>query len=87
MKTVNLITMVTKDLPVGFYNWISKNEPSRAQIEGMLNDIKKELGESWDIKYEEFEQPHGKVKRYTYLLNDQLCTILVERRSLIEFQK
>lgn len=69
------------------YNWVSKNEPSKKQIEVMLQEIGIELSDNWAVKYDGFEQLHGKAKIYTFLLDDEKCMIAVERRDIVEFPK
>lgn len=88
MRTAFLITAATKKIPpIGYYNWISKNEPSRKQLEQMLREISKELNETWVIKYTDFDQDPGHSKIYVYMLDDEKCVISVERRPVIEFPK
>lgn len=87
MKTVNLVTIATQKIPSGMINYVSKNEPSRMQIEKLLKETIGEFNIATNLEYIDFEQLHGKAKLYTYYLDNETCNVLVERRDLIEFPK
>ncbi|RST60236.1 hypothetical protein D5F11_007205 [Siminovitchia terrae] len=87
MKTVFVISLNSKKIPDGFDIIISKNEPSRAQIEELITFIGFGLEEKWNLNYVNFQQDPGKWKIYEYEIDTVECFIVVEREKVIEFPK